>query len=110
MRGIVERDCLPVLATLLSYGAFADRDPLEPLLFWRTPSLNLGVVFEKIVHNAAIVRIQRRGLHRTAGGAHDIGELFDLRNERVVAHGAVVLHIHDDTRGGRVLGDEESVY
>ena len=62
------------------------------------------------MNDAAVVGVQRRGLHRTARGAHDIGELFDLRNEGIVAHGAVVLHIDDDARGGGILGQEESVH
>ena len=92
MRGIVKK----VPPALLYGGALANRDPLEPFLFGRAPSLDLGVVFEKIVNDAAVVGVQRRGLHRTARGAHDIGELFDLRNQRVVAHGTVVPSLEDD--------------
>jgi hypothetical protein len=68
----------PGLAALLSGGALANRDPLEPILFGRAPSLNLRIVFEKIVNDAAVVGIQWCGLHRTSSGAHDIGKLFDL--------------------------------
>ena len=100
----------PALAALLSGGAFTNRDPLEPFLFRRAPSLNLGVIFEKIVNDASVVGIQRRGLHRTASGARDIGELFDLRSQRVVAHGTVVLNIHDYARGWGILGEEEPVH
>ena len=107
-------DCGPAAGLLLPgvglrRGAFFDRDALEAGVVGGAPGAEVGVVFEEVVDDAAVVGIEREGLHRAACGSDDAGELLGFFHKGVVAHGAVVLDVDEDAWAGWGLRGKDAV-
>ena len=87
-----------------------DRDTLDLILDLLTLGHQLRVVAVGIVNKAAVVGIQGLGLDRASVDLDGVGELLDPLEESCIAHGAVMLYIHNDAWGLVVLGKEDSVH
>jgi cytochrome c5 len=85
-------------------------DPLHAGVILRARCLDVGIVFERVVDDPAVVGIEEVGLDRASGRADGLSEVPDFFDEGVVAHRAVVLDIHDDPCGRRIPRGKDPVH
>ena len=79
-------------------------NPLQLGLYLLAFSLEVGIVAEHVVNEAAFIGIERLGLHGASVRPYGAGKLAHAAEKGIFLHGAVMLHINNDPRGLGVGG------
>jgi hypothetical protein len=86
-----------------SYGSLAPAlncDALYPGIIIRAEAHDIGIVFQGVVNDPAIVGIHRFQFHRATRNSNRVGDLANALPKLVIAHGSPVSDVHLDS--GRV--------
>ena len=89
--------------------ALEQRDLLDARGVGRAPSRHVGIVFERVMDEAPLVRIHRLELKRATSDAHAIGQFSHPLHDAVFAHGAVMFAIDDNLFGIFIFSLEQAV-
>ena len=70
-----------------------DRDPFDSRIVIWAEAHDVRIIFQKVMHDPAIVRIHRFQLNRPAGNTDGISNLTNPLPQLVIAHRAPMAHI-----------------